>query len=371
MIHRILIATGIYPPDIGGPATYTVFLERLLTQHGFSADVCTFTRVRKFPKIIRHILYFVLLMKKGVASDGLYALDTVSVGVPACIASVLLRKPLYLRVPGDYAWEQGQQRYGITETLDEYATSSKRYPFQVRLLAWLERQVATHARRIVVPSEYMRRVVERWGVPPQKITRIYSALSPIQFTEPREVCRAKYMYENFVVTTAARLVPWKGMRVLIETIVKMRGEGVSVSLEIIGEGPERSALEKSIVEHDAGTYIHLVGQVGKSELWERIYASDVFVLNTSYEGLSHQLIEVMDIGTPIITTPVGGNTELITNEETGLLTPFNNREILTGALQRMCMDTHVRDVCVKNAREKAKLFREESIIPEVVALFHE
>jgi glycosyltransferase involved in cell wall biosynthesis len=144
---------------------------------------------------------------------------------------------------------------------------------------------------------------------------------------------------------------------------------VPVSLEIIGEGTERRSLENLISKNEAGTYIRLLGQVEKQTLWECVCASDVFVLNTSYEGLSHQLIEVMDIGTPIITTPVGGNSELITHEETGLLIPFNDKEALVRTLRRMYTDRDIRERCVKNAREKAKLFREETIIPEVVALF--
>src|SRR3989338_3118004 len=111
---RVLIATGLYPPDIGGPATYTRFLERHLPKHGIGLDVAAFTVVRKYPKVIRHIIYFFTLMRKGRHADIIYALDTISVGVPALVASYLLGKTLYLRVPGDYAWEQGQQRFGIT-----------------------------------------------------------------------------------------------------------------------------------------------------------------------------------------------------------------------------------------------------------------
>lgn len=366
---KILIATGIYPPDIGGPATYSVFLERLLPQHGVEVEVCAFTKVRWYPKGIRHAVYLFSLVLRGRHANALYALDTVSVGIPAWVASALLRKTLYLRVPGDYAWEQGQQRYGITETLDEYLGSTRVYPWQVRVLRWLEERVARHAVKIIVPSEYMKRVVRAWGISEKKVVRIYSALSPITCTEARDTLREAYGYEGYVVTTAARLVPWKGINRLIEVVVALRHEGVAVSLDIIGEGPERPALEKSIGAHGADAYIRLIGQVEKRELWERVRASDVFVLNTAYEGLSHQLIEVMDIGTPIITTPVGGNAELITHGESGLLVPFNDGEKLREALRRILRDEEVRTRCVRNARVKAKLFREDVIIPEIVQLF--
>ena len=214
VIMRLLIATGLYPPDIGGPATYTRFLEEHLPKRGIELVVVSFSEVRKYSKGIRHIVYLFRLVKQGRTSDVIYALDTISVGVPACIASVLLRKKLYLRVPGDYAWEQGQQRWGITETLDAYLLNPKK-PFFVRILAWLQYRVALHASKIIVPSEYMRGVVVAWGIDAKKITRIYSALNPVHIDASRDLLREKYQYKDFVVVTSARLVPWKGIDVLM------------------------------------------------------------------------------------------------------------------------------------------------------------
>lgn len=365
---RILIATGLYPPDIGGPATYTKFLERHLPQHNIAYDVASFSAVRTYPKIVRHLVYFFTLMQKSHSADIIYALDTMSVGVPAMLVSYLRNKPLYLRVPGDYAWEQGQQRFGITDILDTYL-EKKEKPFPVRVLAWLQYRVAKRAKKIVVPSDYMKTVVARWGIGHEKVVRIYSALNPIDVQDSKEVLRAKFAYSGFVVTTAARLTPWKGIDVLIDTVVALRKTGVDVSLDIVGDGTQRDALTRRIQEQNADSYVHLLGQKPKQELFERIKASDVFVLNTSYEGLSHQLIEVMDIGTPIVTTPVGGNVELVTNEWEGLLVPFGNEEEIARALTSVRMDSALVAGMVERAHEKVKLFREDVIIPEIVALF--
>ncbi len=364
---KIVIATGLYPPDIGGPATYTKFLERHLPQHGIEYSVVSFRDVRRYPRIIRHIIFFFLLIKEGRSADILYALDTVSVGVPTAIVSGLIRKKLYLRVPGDYAWEQGQQRFGITATLDDYLKETKK-PFPVRILAWLQTFVAKRATKVVVPSDYMRGVVGSWGVDPKKVIRIYSALSPMHVPETKEDLRKKFAYSGFVVMTAARLTPWKGIDVLIESVVRLHNEGVAISLSIMGEGTERAHLESIIAREGAEGYVQLFGMVNKQTLAEHIKASDVFVLNTSYEGLSHQLIEVMDIGTPIITTPVGGNVELIDDMKNGLFIPYNDRDALCNALVRIKDDHDFSNQLVVNAHEKVKLFREASIIPEIIAL---
>ena len=84
-IH-ICIATGLYPPDIGGPATYTVFLEKHADELGVDFTVVPFGSVRTYPPILRHLVYLGKLIMHGRHADVLYALDTISVGVPAFVA---------------------------------------------------------------------------------------------------------------------------------------------------------------------------------------------------------------------------------------------------------------------------------------------
>lgn len=365
---KILIATGLYPPDIGGPATYTKFLERHLSGYGIEYTVVAFTHVRKYPKIIRHVLYLKELLKVGKTVDIIYALDTISVGIPALIASRILRKKLFLRVPGDYAWEQGQQRFGITDTLDDYL-KKKEKPFAVRVLAWAQSRVARSATRVVVPSEYMKTVVSAWGVRAENVVRIYSALNPILVALSKEELREKYKYNGFVCITAARLAPWKGIEALIDVTTTLRAQGVDIMLEILGDGDLREHLAQYIEKKDAMYYVHLRGQVNKSELAERIKGADAFVLNTSYEGLSHQLLEVMEIGVPIVTTPVGGNVELITHEVEGLVVPWNNRKDMSDALMRIRDKDPILPLVLERAHAKVLLFREEVIIPKIIQLF--
>lgn len=360
---KILIATGLYPPDIGGPATYTVFLEKHAPRFGFELVVVPFGNVRRYPPVIRHLLYLVTLIRKSRGCDVIYALDTVSVGVPALIAHFVTRIPLMLRVPGDYAWEQGQQRYGVTETLDEYLTHP-RQPLPVRFMAWLQYQVARHAKHIVVPSDYMKGVVTGWGIDPEKITRIYSILKTIDvqgFAKERN-------NEVFTVTTAARLVPWKGVARLIDAVVGLHRGGMPVKLVVIGDGVCRRELEARTASLEANAFVRFTGALPRTELGRELTASDVFVLNTSYEGLSHQLIEVMSLGLPIITTPVGGNIELITHEETGLMVPFNDTEALQDTLYRLYSDRVLGATLATNARKSVNKFHEDIIVEEFVRL---
>ena len=98
---KILIATGIYPPDMGGPATYSKLLADELPKRGIEVRVLTFGAVRHLPKVIRHLAYFFKTLSQGREVDIIYAQDPVSVGLPALWAARLLGKRFLLRLGGD------------------------------------------------------------------------------------------------------------------------------------------------------------------------------------------------------------------------------------------------------------------------------
>jgi len=87
---KILIATGLYPPEEGGPAAYAKILYDKLPEYGISVDVVPFRRVRFLPKIIRHLVYFFIILWRGLFADVIYALDPVSVGFPSFLAAKIL-----------------------------------------------------------------------------------------------------------------------------------------------------------------------------------------------------------------------------------------------------------------------------------------
>ncbi len=136
---KILIATGIYPPDVGGPATYSKLLKDELPKHGIDVQVLSFGQVRYLPKILRHLTYFIKTLKKGREVDVIYALDPVSVGLPSILASKILGKRFILKMVGDYAWEQYQQKEGI-----RFVTPEGFQNMKVDLISSLRRKIERH-----------------------------------------------------------------------------------------------------------------------------------------------------------------------------------------------------------------------------------
>jgi glycosyltransferase involved in cell wall biosynthesis len=368
---KILVATGLYAPDIGGPATYALMLEDELPKQGIAVSIVPFGWVRHYPKIIRHFVYAFKLWREAKGFDCIYALDPISVGLPALFVSRLLRKPFLIRLGGDYAWEQGRNRFGINVTLDEYLANTTNRPVPVRILAALQAYVTKRAVRVIAPSQYLKSVITKWGVPAEKVTVIYSALVPLEVSGTRDELRTQFQYTEPTIVSAGRLVPWKGFVALLHVIASLKETHPEVTLIIAGDGPQEAELKTVAAKLGLSKTVRFVGRVSKDALGASIKAADVFVLNTAYEGLSHQLIEVMDLGTPVVTTPAGGNVELITDTVDGLLVSFNDEAALLSAIRRILEYPDTRTRMVQSARVRAKSFSHDKMLTELVAVLND
>lgn len=367
----VLLATGLYPPEIGGPATYTQMLEATLKEHNVEVITMPFGSVRHLPKLVRHIAFAWKLWKNIRGVDVVYALDSISVGVPAWFVALIARKPFLIRLGGDYAWEQGAARFGVTQTLDDYTASKKGVPVPVRVLALIQGFVVRRAVRVVAPSAYLKSIIATWGVDQKKITVIYSSLHPLHVDASKDELRSQLAYEGTVIVSVGRLVPWKGFSELITAIASLKKEISDVSLVIIGDGPLGEDLRNQVERDGLQDTVRLVGRMGKETLGAAIKAADIFVLNTAYEGLSHQLLEVMDIGTPIITTNVGGNVELIKDGVSGFLVEPNDTEALKDTIKRLVSNKELQTRLTQNARVRVKDFAEETVVRNLVSLLQE
>lgn len=319
---KIVLATPLYPPEIGGPATYSEILVAGLPKQGVTVELVKFSDVRHLPKLVRHYAYFRRVLKAARAADLVMALDPVSVGLPAFWAARQARKPFVVKIVGDYAWEQGKQRCGVTQDLDEFVRTSH-VPFLVRLLRRIQTRVAHGAVRVVVPSEYLKKIVMAWGIDERAITVIYNAVTVEHLgSAPASVEKLARPW----VVTAGRLVSWKRVDGVITAVSSVPG----LRLVVVGDGPERALLEEQA--RPLGERVVFTGQLGHEDLLATLKAADAVVLNSSYEGLSHLLVESVLLGVPIIATHAGGNSEVVRDGVNGVLVPVGDTGALAHAL---------------------------------------
>lgn len=305
---KLVIATPLYPPEIGGPATHTLFLERALPAQDIRVRTVPFSSVSSLPKGIRHIVYAFHLWTAARRSDAIFAQDTVSVGFPALVAAWCARVPLLVRVPGDHAWEQGRERFGVTDSLDEFQT--KRYGWRVELLRRTARFVVRHADRVIVPSRYFEHIVGGWLLKKDRLRVIYNGVD----FDNIPLKPLKMPAHPFMVS-AGRLVPWKGFGALIELVARMP----EWSLVIVGDGPLREELIQKSGVCGVSDRILFTGNVSREEVLGWLSVADAFVLNSSFESFSYQVVEALGTGVPVIATSIGSIPELITDGVEGIL----------------------------------------------------
>jgi len=361
---RIVIATGIFPPDIGGPATYAKLLQDELPKKGIAVDIVTYGKAgisHRIPKGIKHVLFFLSCVRKAIGAEAIFAQDTTSAGVPAMLAAKIMRKKFIVRTPGDCVWEQCVQRFGVQESIDEF--QKKTYGWKVELFRSLQNMVVNAADAVIAPSKYFAHLVKGWVKNPAKVTHIYNGIDINAIHDMAKDVSVKN--ESHVIVSAGRLVPWKGFSELVEVIERLP---IHWQLHIIGEGPEQAHIETQIQEKGLSERVRLFGRCTRKELFEHVLGAKIFALNTAFESFSFQLVEVMALGTPIITTNIGNLPEIITHEKEGVLCDVNDITAFVEGILRIEEDAAFRKLITEQASKKSALFSIDQTVTSVYAL---
>lgn len=365
---KILIATGIFPPQVGGPATYSQLLLKELPQRGFEVRVQSLGWLIHYPKVLRHFFYFFKVLKNAFWANVIYAQDAVFVGLAALVAAKLTRKKILVKTVGDYAWEQGCQNQDVIEPLDTFSKKSSDTSGKIYFLKKIQKFVADRVDQVIVPSQYLKQTVVNWGVDANKITVIYNAFVSPQGILDKTALRQKMKMTQPTLVTAGRLIQGKGFLLLIKLMPKLIQKFCDLKLIIVGEGPDKNILEAAIKEYGIEKWVELTGRKTQIELFELIKAADLFLLNTVHEGLSHVLLEALALGTPVITTPVGGNVEILTNNVNGLLIPYNEEELWYQAMVELLRNVEKRKILAQTGLEKVAGFSQEKMLGEIIEI---
>ena len=132
-------------------------------------------------------------------------------------------------------------------------------------------------------------------------------------------------------------------------------------LFIAGDGPDKEKLSKLIKDLRLKDRIFLLGKMDRKDLINIIQVCEIFILNTSFESFSFQIVEAMLSGIPVISTNIGNISEIIDDGEEGLLVSPNNKKEILEAIKKL-VDVSLRTKIITNAKEKAKLFSIEKTI---------
>lgn len=376
---KILIATGIFPPEIGGPASYAKTLANRLKDFGVA--VLTYSPVLSFkddnsqpykiirvwykwPKGLRHLNYFFKALSLARKSNVVFALNAVSAGIPAMYAARIAKKKFFVKIVGDASWEKAINS-GKTQLLINDFQGPKKTGL-IKILHNLQFKVCKNADGIIVPSQYLADLVHGWGIPKEKIEVIYNGVDFKPSELSKEDARKNIGIFGHLILSAGRLVPWKGFRMLIKIMPHVLEINQAFRLIIVGDGPDRKMLESMVRNLGLGNKVYLVGKKTQEELATYMAAADMFVLNTGYEGFSHQILETMVAGLPVITTAMGGNKEVIEQGENGFLVKYNDEFNLVEAIRSLWQSPELREEFAEKGKKTVEKFSSEKMFSETI-----
>lgn len=371
---RLLIVSGVFHPDVGGPATYLYELAHALTTQGHDVAVLTYGRpdppgsypfqVWRVPPhgsaAARLCRFTRVLLQVSRAYPLWYVNDY---GVPTLVAGAVRRPRMVMKIVGDFAWEYARRNYLIEEGIDAFQT--KRHGARLEALKALQRSYVGRATRVIVPSEYLRGIVCGWGVAADRVTVVKNAPSWTTVAAPGLVPPR----EPATLFTAARLAPWKGMDHVLRTFAILRPSVPGVRIVVAGDGPERVNLQVLARELRIGDDVTWLGDVQRDCVLHWMRRATAFVLLSEYEGLSHVLLEAMTQGLPVVASAAGGNRELVADGESGLIVDPADHSTTAARIASLLRDAGLRARLAAAARARAQAHTWDGLLAETCAVF--
>jgi glycosyltransferase involved in cell wall biosynthesis len=357
---KVLLVTDIFPPQIGGPATFIDRLAHSLFRRNHRVTVVCSSSHRRDPSdstrpfTVRRVSLesrerYEIAVRLRLASEmARHRLIFVN-GLERYVTEVnrLLRRRFVLKVVGDTVWETARNR-GLTHlSIDDFQTD-QRAQAQFGADIQVRNTRVRAARQIVVPSEYLRRLVEGWGVPGHRIAVIRNGTSLVSPGTPSRRSGSERLRVLFV----GRLTNWKG----VETLLLAAREVPDVDLEIIGDGPEWPHLVELGAQLGLGDRVAFRGRLSAGQVREAMTRAHALVLTSLYEGLSHTVLEACAAGLPCIVSDRGGNEEVVGHAKNGLVVPAQHVGSLAQALRQLAADEGFRHTLAAAAAETARGF---------------
>ena len=153
-----------------------------------------------------------------------------------------------------------------------------------------------------------------------------------------------------------RLAKQKDFMTLLKALNDVKKSNVSFTAKIVGEGPERTLLERYISDNELSDFVELVGKKTHSETLELVSRAKIFVQSSRYEGTSIALMEAMRLKKTIIATKVSGALTLIEPSKNGILVSVGSSKVLVVAIQKLLSDTKLRNRLASNAKKTIDTF---------------
>ena len=318
---RVLVTVGIFPPDIGGPATFVPKIAKYFQDElNYEIEILTLSdnknsninndysvkRIdRNLPIIYRWLKTIFTIYKLGKNKDLIFVNG---LGTETTIANIFLKKKIIRKIVGDPVWERAYSKAKISESFDEFQV--KNYGFSISLQKKVRSFSIKKSDIVVTPSKHLKNFILNLGFK-NKIEIINNGVFI-----PEENTNI-FTNDQINITIVSRLVSHKNIKKIIRAISDLNDP--LIYLNIIGDGPELNQLQKISLESNNKDNIIFHGKLNRDDINHIFLKSDIYIQASNYEGLPHSLLEAMSYGIPVLCTPVGECKEILGNEDRGYI----------------------------------------------------
>jgi glycosyltransferase involved in cell wall biosynthesis len=342
----VLIVSGIWPPDVGGPASHAPDVADFLRAHGHEVEVVTTADappaarpypVRAVPRHhrvgVRHYRGAALVHHRAREADVVYT--TGMFGRSAFGASVA-RRPYVVKLTADPAFERSRRRGYVEGDVDEFQERSG--GATVRLLRLARDFELRRAAHVFTPSAYLKELAVGWGVDPARVSVLPNPAPAIGPLRPRDELRRELALNGGTLAFAGRLTAQKSLGRTLEAVAGSDG----VMLVIAGEGPDREPLAEQARQLGIDARVTFLGAQPRQRILELFAAADAAILSSSWENFPHTVVESLAVGTPVLAMEAGGVAEVVQDGVNGMLVPAGDTPALAAAVQRYFSDDELR-----------------------------
>ena len=179
-------------------------------------------------------------------------------------------------------------------------------------------------------------LVEFEHLPEKSINVIYNGIAPLKvapYAVKQLRAELKIPDNHTILGTVARFDPIKNHIMMLKAFAQVLKKYPQTTLIMVGDGEERVKIESCINALSLQENVILTGYKPKPENY--LALMDIYLLSSLSEGTSMTLLEAMSLGKPCVVTDAGGNPEIVQNNENGIVTPNDNREMFAQGIVRV------------------------------------
>jgi glycosyltransferase involved in cell wall biosynthesis len=357
---KVLVVSGIWPPDVGGPASHAPDVAAFLLGRGHDVEVLVTANAqpapqpypvrwvsRAIPKGSIHVRTGLEIARLARRADVVY---TTGMFGRSAGGAALARTPYVIKLTADPAFERARRRGMVGGDVEQFQHA--RVGPAIRALRVARDAELRGAAHVFTPSAWLRELATGWGVDASRVSVLPNPSPPLPALRPREELRAALGIDGPTLAFAGRLTAQKSLEVALDAVAAVDG----VSLVVAGDGDERARLEAH-----AGERVRFVGPLPRHGVLELFRAADASILSSIWENFPHTVVEALAVGTPVLATTTGGVAEVVTDGVNGLLVPSRDVGALAAAIRRYFDDDDLRERLRAHAAESVEQYAPDRV----------